>query len=323
MEGVLLLLSVGWVVFWLLDWYLNGRWWLWEIVSLVPGWAYLVFGVGLLVASLLYTQLEGVMAVAITIWLWWPSVDFNLFPSRPSTGFSRKLVLFNWNTEHWFTHNSAAQHIGIMKIADADVYHLQEAWAKGLEEKGVYNAEHDLLPHFPGYKVVQHLELVTMTKLPIVSSKAQIPFQRVDIQVGEKVISFYNVHVSVHIIPRVLLQQGWKEFLKLTQKRFEMRRQEYKLLYEELAGNPLPQVISGDFNTTTFMRASKWFRQQDYLDAFGANHFGLATTFKASYRLRWWRLDYVWGKAVNFVGYKCLPVGRLSDHLAQVAKIAA
>lgn len=315
----MIVLAFSWITFWVLNLLLNGRLWLWELFSIVPGWFWGACAFALTILSILFGDFAAVIILVLSTPLWWRSLDFHWQvkeSSRMNTE-TKQLRFFNWNTEHWFYPRTKREHIDYLLKAQAQVYHLQEAWSKDHES---YNAEFDLRDHFPGFQIVQSQELVTMTSLPITGHRSEVPYLRVDVKLNGHVVSFYNVHISVHLRPK-LLKISLRTFLGDIRARFYKRKEEYAKLAAELASNPNPKVISGDFNTTAFMP----ILQQIYAgksDAFAANHKGFAATFYASYTFRWWRIDYVLGEGVDFHSYKSVDPLKLSDHWGQFVELS-
>lgn len=317
MDAFILLLTFGWLAFWLLNYILNGRWWVWELWSAVPGWFWGASWIVLFIPSVVTQNVIAVISLLYTVPLWWPCLDLNLWPRQGRIKATGGIKLFNWNTEHW-TETSNPDFFEFLKLQNADVYHLQEAWNKELIP---YDAKSQLQPYFPDYTIVQSSELVSMTRLKVTNIKAdpKKPFLRLDIEVGDKVVSFYNAHISVHFVPRYLKQSLWK-FLSDTERRFALRVREYQMLDDELISNTNPFVLSGDFNTSTFMRKIRPLLRR-FRDAYRSLKRGFATTWYGAFSLRWWRLDYVLGQEVHYLDYKIVDPGKRSDHWGQLVEV--
>lgn len=320
-----LIITLAWLAFWIANYFLNGRWWVWELISIVPGWSW-AFAWSLLFVFCLLTQTWwGILILLYSIPMWWGAIDLNVFPklraNKPSVKSNLESVqsfeMLNWNTEHWEELKSKPEFLGWLSEHAAPVMQLQESWNRKLE---LYDAQSDLekiLPRLNGkeFQVFQVSELVTATTLPVVGEpKYEKPYLRVDVQVGDKIVSLYNIHIDVHFAPSVLKRKGLLFFLQDTKARFARRKQQFEILSKELAANPNPFVFSGDFNTTTFMRAIYPFERK-YQDCFREVHKGFATTFYAAHATkRWWRLDYVFVKDLKCQSYRCLDPKKLSDH---------
>lgn len=318
MDVIILLLTLAWLAFWLLNYVFNGRWWIWEFWSAVPGWFWGASWVVLFIPAVLTQNIVAVISLLYTVPLWWPCLDIN-FSTRKVNSQSKTVKLFNWNTEHW-TETAKPDFYKFLQSQHADVYHLQEAWTRDLV---IYDAKKELQPYFPDYQIFQNTELVTLTRLKVVDTKMdpKAPILRVDVDIDGKIITFYNVHISVHFIPRYV-KQSVAKFFTDAKRRFGLRVKEYIELDRELSSNPNPFVVSGDFNTTTFMRKIRPFLRK-YRDAFRSVKRGFATTWYGAFSLRWWRIDYIFGQQINYSSYQVVNPQNLSDHWGQLVEVSA
>ncbi len=259
-----------------------------------------------------------IMVLLISIPFWVRAVDINVIPwgvffsRRLKPGSTIKLV--NWNTELWIDRlpEKRDEVFRFLKEQNADIYHLQEAHSRNLY---AFPARRHLQTYFPDYEVIQCGELVTITRLPIkhVVAKLGNPFLRVDVATLQGEISFYNVHVAVHLITAQFLKSQ-RLFWGDMRRRFRLRKMQFDCLEKDLSSNTLPSVTSGDFNTPVTLRSIRRFRTQ-LVDAYAATHCGFPVTYRFLNWLRWWRIDYILGKKICFLKYSSsVPFLRSSDH---------
>lgn len=222
------------------------------------------------------------------------------------------IKLFNWNTLYWTVDHKPGFY-QFLQSQNADVYHLQEALN---HDEEIIDVRSELQEYFPDYQIVQSGELVSMTRLPVVGSFADdsLPYLRLDLDVAGKVVSFYNVHIIVHIAPENL-KKSVSLFLRNIKERFARRKVEYQMLWNALENNQLPKVISGDFNTAKSQVAIRRFLRK-YQDSFSALHVGMPRTYAFAKRIKLWRIDYVLVSSdLNLLKNDYIDPQLLSDHV--------
>ncbi|MCA9386564.1 hypothetical protein KC669_00870 [Candidatus Dojkabacteria bacterium] len=229
-------------------------------------------------------------------------------------------ILFNFNTEFWEDSEDIENFYQFLKQQNADIYQLQEyipAENENDHTKVSLDLTLDYLKEkFPNYEVIQFGEFVTMTRLPIFSYEEQLDkkFLRTDIRIDDEIVSFYNVHMPVHV--NTDLRPDYVSLLKDMKERYSSRHELFYQLINELKTNNRPKIISGDFNTTKSMR--KMGSLMSFLNdaALEAEKF-LVTSWEIK-GLRAWRIDYVLGdQSITFSDYKTIDSTEYSDHWAQ------
>lgn len=258
-----------------------------------------------------------------------------------------------WNTEfwdqNWRTGDGSTvdtDFYGFLRQFDADVYLLQEYLYRQPAADGYWTPDMavrvDALPRlraeFPGYEIVTAGEQITLSRLPVVAHRGldvtpyvpeqwrQVPPElqdfpdsfrfevlRTDVQVGDRVVSFYNTHI--HEPPRY-----WRLYEAESRGRNEYnharREASYRALREDVAANPNPVVIGGDFNTTPAMGVHRLL-PDGLVDPTPA----LSSLYPASWSaggLRLWRIDWMFTTPdITVHEYEMPDVADLSDHLPQ------
>jgi endonuclease/exonuclease/phosphatase (EEP) superfamily protein YafD len=241
--------------------------------------------------------------------------------------------VFAWSTDHWQMADDKDAFYAFLRRQDADIYLLQEYlyWKEDVEPPNQVIRIDDtarLRAEFPGYRLSVDGELLTLSRLPVVATYHQrlsgsgtdwfwkgTKAQRTDIRVGERTVSFYNVHLPVPF--RISGSPFSGRFYRLFTEQSTWRLRELRRLRADLAGNPHPAVLAGDFN-------SPWME----LSALGADarahrppgSLAPPRTWPVSdYPLpRLWRLDWLYTTGDLAVpSYRVAGGEAFSDHAAQ------
>ena len=314
-------LNVVFLVFVILQTILAGHFWLWTLLSFIPPLFYSCFFAILIVWNFIKNNYYGfLLLLLMTPFVFYNSdVNLKLTSNNNSSG-STKVKIFDWNTEFW-EDNDKEGFYKFLKSQDADVYHLQEHLV--LQKDGTVVSRDDLdeiRNQFKDYKVIAKTEFVTITRLPVVESfeKSDSNFLRVDMQVKNNVVSFYNVHVPVQIDPNLL--NSPLDLLNDMKIRFDERETAYTKLQKDLELNKNEFIISGDFNSTKAM--GKIHPLLEYAnDGISASNI----LFPATWSVRastLWRIDYILTyKGLNIASYNEISKPEYSDHKALVSEI--
>ncbi len=326
---LLLGVSAAWLLYLLAHLLLSGRWWVWAIPDLLPPQVFLAVPLLLLAAApLARPARRWVVAAAVVALV--PGLGLAGLNLRALVGGgdgpapATALRVLSWNTGVWDRDDDAGTFYGFLLAQRADVYLLQEY--KPTETGGEVGELARLHRAFPGYSIVTRGELVTLSRLPIVGTRAlpaeppagadwhainaQVKSLRTDLRVGGRTLSVYNVHIPIQI------GLGRSAFSTATRDRFNDRRTQYRALRADVAGNPNPMLVGGDFNTSPVMGELRSLRGrlQDAIRADGAVY---PTTWPARVLPRLWRLDWMLiTPSVGVHGYTRLDPGGLSDHRA-------
>lgn len=232
-------------------------------------------------------------------------------------------IIFNLNTEFWEDKEDIDSFYSFLKAQNADIYHLQE-YMHNEEQNKLTKESLDLTLKqlqevFPDYEIIQYGEFVTMSRLPVAEIDEELDnkYLRTDIWIDETIVSFYNVHVPVHI--NADLRHDYLELLKDMRERFKWRNEVFDTLKDDISKNQKPTIVTGDFNTTRSMQ--KMSRLTDFLhdSAYEASS-PIVTSWKLK-TINSWRIDYVLGnKSIMFSEYLTIDSLNFSDHLAQRVK---
>ncbi|MCX4473209.1 endonuclease/exonuclease/phosphatase family protein [Micromonospora sp. NBC_01655] len=341
--------ALGWLAVTVAHRALTGRWWLWLLPDLLPPLAYLAVPVGLALgvpaARLLRRPLPARPATAVlagaaaALALGLPDAGLNrhAFADRPAPPPDALRVLA-WNTGYWDQHDDPDAFLRFLADQRADVYLLQEHlyWddAAGLAGARPAPGLDRLRRAFPGYAVLARGELLTLSRYPVLARPAVGPdaalaadpaadfgrvfaaakVLRVDLRVGDRTLSTYNVHlpVQVNLAP--------ERFWAYVRERDAARRAQLAALGADLAANPNPALVAGDLNTTPAMGDLRPLRDR-LRDAADASVDLYPASWPASGPT--WRLDWTLASAQVRVHRYALGDPRgLSDHRTQTALIS-
>lgn len=330
--------SVGWLCFTLVHVLVSGRAWAWLVVDLMPP----------VVLVLAPAVLAAVSAVCLRSrrWVVLPSL-VALLLGAPSSGLNpvgfvrggdgpapaHALRVVSWNTEFWDVGDPPDDFYALLRAQRADVYLLQEYmdWADApvrVDDLDRLRAE------FPGHHVAVVGELVTVSAVPIVASRAlpatgswdwpadfRPKVLRTDLQVAGGVLSVYNAHLPVQV-----WLDGTGPFDQLFRDRLRTqdaeRRSQFQVLADDVAANPNPVLLAGDLNTTPAMGDTRRF-PAGLKDAVYANRDLYPTSWmdRGSFP-RWWRLDWTLvSPDVRVHRYELRDSDGLSDHSLQYLEI--
>jgi endonuclease/exonuclease/phosphatase (EEP) superfamily protein YafD len=343
----------AWLAFTVLHRLFSGRLWLWSVPDLLPPITFLVVPVLLLAvvpvagasrrplpptATLL---LVGGAVLGLAFGIGYSGLNARaVYGGRPTVP-AGALRVFAWNTEYWDQNDDADHFYRFLRAQHADVYLLQE-YLNWDERAGLNGARRiddraRLRREFPGYHLTSRGELLTLSRFPIVAAPPVGPDRgvsgnpdtdfatefaaakvlRTDVQVGSTVLSTYNVHLPV----QVNLAPSWR-FLGYVRDRDAARRRQLRGLTTDLAANPNPAVVAGDFNTSPAMDDIDGIRATLH-DATDADDSLYPVSWKARSLLSLWRLDWAFTTPrVPVYEYRFIGSEGLSDHRAQVLSVA-
>ncbi|MET8996418.1 endonuclease/exonuclease/phosphatase family protein [Amycolatopsis sp. NPDC004169] len=242
-----------------------------------------------------------------------------------------------WNTEYWDQTDDPDRFYAYLHAHPADIYLLQEyvdqVGSDGARDAGDLTR---LRAEFPGYHIVARGELLTLSRYPVLAQPRVgpdrglpdgVPYDevfesakvlRTDLQVGRAVLSVYNVHLPVQVdVTRNPLSHG---FYSYVHARDGLRKAQLAGLAEDVAANPNPLLVAGDFNTSPAMGDLDGLRGT-LVDADRASSSLYPGSWPASAPL--WRLDWTLttpGVRVHDYGFDD-PAG-LSDHDLQRTRIS-
>jgi endonuclease/exonuclease/phosphatase (EEP) superfamily protein YafD len=320
--------SIAWAGFVLAHMLLAGRWWPWLIVEALPPIAFVVVPLLLLAVTPLARPVRRPMSVLLAalllVGLGLSGLDRRVAQSPAAN----TIKVFSWNTDVWTLHKDRERFFAYLREQQADVYVLQEYlhW----DENGAVRIDDtaELRRSFPGYHIFIEGEMLTMSRLPIIATYPRPTSDwywqgnkavRVDVQFGDSVLSIYNVHLFVPF--RRELSPLGGAFYDFARTQYELRQAELDRLRADLAENPYPAIVLGDFNSPWFGSLMNLGPRMHRLDAPAL----LPTTWPVrNYPFpRLWRLDWAFTtEDVRVAGYAFRPNPGLGDHLAHELTIS-
>jgi endonuclease/exonuclease/phosphatase (EEP) superfamily protein YafD len=341
----LVALAAGWLAYVLAQRVLSGRWWLWLVPDLAPPLVFAAVPALLLAAPLLLRAARrrmppaalglttGPAALALLLGLGQVGLSLPVLSGGgdgPAPAGAVRVVA--WNTEFWSQGDDPAAFYAALTARDADLYLLSEY----LHWDGSPRRIDDLAglrTAFPGYQVVVHGELVTLSRLPVLSQRVlaarDLPAPgsgwtdywtdktlRTDVRTGTGTLSVYNVHVPTQLeIERSPLTPGFYEVVREQDRR---RTPQLDALEADVAANPGAVLVAGDFNSTGAMGDLSGLEHR-LTDAARAGGGVLPTSWPASGPLpRMWRLDWAFtSDGVGVHRYALTGPAGQSDHLVQ------
>lgn len=266
-----------WLAFAVLQELLTGRVWFWVLPGLMPPIVFAIAPV-LLMISAAFLQRFRLSVLAITVVsfvITIPSSGVNysaLLPRDRPTAEGDRVRVVQMNTDYWGQLREGTlsdprdkeSMLKFLRSLDADVYLLQEHMTRVGDQAPPVTDLSDVGRVFPEYQAVTAGTLLTLSRLPVVDHKVvnqetgsdlalpPPPYElMVNVRVGEKVLSTYNIHMPIQII----IEQNWFEsdFYKEIERRHVVRQNEFRVLTKDVAGNPNPVIVAGDFNTSPAM----------------------------------------------------------------------
>ncbi|MFD3725768.1 endonuclease/exonuclease/phosphatase family protein [Streptomyces sp. NPDC058671] len=331
--------ALVWAGFLALHLALNGRWWPWLAVSLIPPVTFAAVPLAVL-ACAAATGGRGAAALAAGCLLaGWSQNGVNtraLLPGADRADLSGRTDhtdlggrprraragdggprLVSWNTQHWNQGGDPDRFYAFLRGLTADVYVLQE-YLNGFEGGEVWDIDDEerLRASFPGHHLAVGNNSVTLSRFPSVGPPTPVGAcsLRVDLRIGDGILSTYNVHIPVQLTVMNPLRPA---FLRDMRRRAAARDREYAALVADLRGNPHPVVVTGDFNTSAAIGDIRRM-PASLRDAIGACRSVLPASWNARARLRLWRIDWAFtGGGARVGSYRFRDAQGLSDHLVQ------
>jgi endonuclease/exonuclease/phosphatase (EEP) superfamily protein YafD len=332
MTVALVAITAAWLAFVVLHRLLSGRFWLWLLPDLVPPVSYLAAPVLLLAVSGLTAQpwCAGGALAALVIGAGHSGLNRNAL-SRVDDPPPDAFRVVSWNTQYWDQDEPAAFLHEFLTARDADVYVLQEyLYGCHLDPQPVTNLA-TLHATFPDHHVAVAGELSTLSRFPIaatpaVGPAAELPADapwrnefyaakvlRTDLHIGATVLSVYNVHLPTQYSGADNpLSRGFYARLR---DRDAKRKAQLHGLRADIAANPNPVLVTGDFNSTAAMGDLRWLRTRLSSANRAARH-----VFPSSWPAggpALWQLDWTFTRGLRVHGYRLLDPRGISDHRTQ------
>lgn len=348
---VLVGVAVVWLGFAVAQWLLSGHWWFWLLVDVLPPFLLLVVPALLILSVLVLLLCRVRLPVSARVWVVAAAVLAGVLgfdqsgvnpaaltgnPDGPAP--AGALRVFVWNTQYWDQTDNPDRFYAFLKAQHADVYLLQEYlnWDDSKDDQGalqVFDGAR-LRREFPGYTVVARGELLTLSRFPVVARPPvgpdrsiagtavdwQTVFEtakvlRTDLAIHGQVVSFYNVHIPVHLdTGRGIFHAGFYDY---TRQADAQRQAQFTGLSGDVAANPHPTVVAGDFNTSPAMGDIDGLRGM-MRDAITADSSWYPVSWQSSGWMSFWRLDWTFtARGVRVHDYTFGDADGMSDHRPQ------
>ncbi|GGL17917.1 hypothetical protein Sme01_55790 [Sphaerisporangium melleum] len=324
-----------WLAYVALQHLLSGRFWLWLLPDLAPPLVYLAVPLLMLAAVPLagraWRWCAALTAAALLLGAGQSGLNLAALPGGGSPPPPGALRLLSWNTEYWYQDDDPGRFYRFLKDRRADVYLLQEYmnWDNG--DPLPFDDLARLRREFPGYHIAHLGELVTLSRHPIVATPPVGPARalgprpswraefdlgkvlRTDLRVGDAVLSVYNVHIPT----QYMLDENplTSAFYTKLRARDAARRAQFDGLRADVAANPGPVLVSGDFNSTAAMGDMGWLfgRLSAANRAAGDLHLGSWPAGGPAL----WQLDWTLTARATVHTYRLTDPLGMSDHRAQ------
>jgi endonuclease/exonuclease/phosphatase (EEP) superfamily protein YafD len=324
--------SVAWLGYVVLHAVASGRWWPMLLPDLAPPPVFLAVPLVLLALAPLarpaHRWIVTTALAALLVGAGSSGLNPAALVSGPGRAPADAVHIVSWNTEVWNLTDPPDRFYAFLQSQHADVYLLQE-YNPQPDAAGQRADDYRLHAAFPGYTAVVRGELLTLSRLPVLATKA-LPAEpppgadftaqynlvkalRTDLRVGAGTLSVYNVHIPIPLDVRNPLTPG---FYREVHRRFDERRLQYRALTDDVVHNGQPKLVAGDFNTSPAMGELQQFAGQlrDAAQTAGS-------PYPASWPTGWprlWRLDWAFtSPSVGVYRYRFHNGAGLSDHDAQ------
>ncbi|GAA5511557.1 hypothetical protein Dcar01_00268 [Deinococcus carri] len=202
-----------------------------------------------------------------------------------------------------------------------DLLTLQEAL--GRDRRVVYEAR--VRAAFPGWSLTRHDELLTLSRLPVLTSRA-VTFPRsphavllTRVRVGDQAVTVVNTHLpTLALLPSASDIRLRRSLAARMSRRLAVRRDFVGVMAGVLREAPGPVILAGDLNAPPRGELHTRLEALGLTDTFRAAGSGPGFTHHA--RFGHSRIDYVWARGAAAVQTSTLP-DVLSDHRALLAEV--
>lgn len=346
MSKFILALAVLWFAFAIAHEQFTGNVWFWVLPGMSPPILFAAIPVLLLLASVLMKRFRlPIIAIALSAFVVsMPSTGINFAaltfqPAQPVAGTPVHVV--QMNTDYWGQLRDGTltdprdkdAMLAYLRALDADVYLLQEHMSRDGDFAPPVTDLSDVAAVFPEYRALTAGTLLTLTRLPVrehnvvnseTTSTIHLPpppyALRVDIEVGDQVLSTYNIHMPIQII----IEKNWfsADFYDEIRQRHFIRQDEYNVLTQDVADNSNPLVLAGDLNTSPAMGDNRGLLDVT-TDAASFSPILYPSTWRVGGQLpKLWRNDwFLIGNNITVSQFQSIDPEGNSDHLAQVVDL--
>ncbi|MDQ6984870.1 MAG: endonuclease/exonuclease/phosphatase family protein [Candidatus Dojkabacteria bacterium] len=332
--------SLFWLSYLLSHHFLIGKFWFWNLTSVIPPMTYVLISLSFTFLFLAYKALANkdskvkdfknvnrktfviIVLLLISVFLSLPISDINLNYIENKLAkyddFSRDevLVLFNWNTLYWEPDNNIDHFISHIKSQEADIYTLQEFGVLSPSETFDYfyynNEKNRVGNEFQDYYVDAYEDMLTISKYPFVDENTvrKKYWTRLDVDLGNnEILTVYNVHMPVQFY-------GQGTVIENIKSKFEIRKYYFDTLLDDVKDNNNQYIIAGDFNSTKAMGS-----MNNLLKLTKDSYTKSRVLFPATWEdngLKLWRIDYsLISSGLDFIRHDDVDPIYFSDHWGQ------
>lgn len=347
MARFLFILSASWLAFVIIHELVTGKVWVWVLPGMAPPIVFVVLPALFVVLVFLLTRFRmGVIATSVaafTVAIPSTGVNFAAFwPKAEAASKGVPIKIVQMNTDYWGQlrdgtltdpRNKDAM-LDYLRALDADVYLLQEHMNRDGDFAPPVTDLSDVAAKFPEYEATTAGTLLTLSRLPVVDHEV-VPSDneptlhlppppyalRVNVQIGDNVVSTYNVHMPIQII----IEKNWfsADFYDEIRRRHFIRAEEFRALTADVADNPLPLVVAGDFNTSPAMGDNRPLLDVTE-DAASFSDMLYPATWRVGGQLpKLWRNDwFLIRNDIRVTGFESRDPEGNSDHLVQVVDLS-
>ncbi|GBF05382.1 hypothetical protein DAERI_040142 [Deinococcus aerius] len=240
------------------------------------------------------------------------------FPSG-TEGKGSSLRVLTLNTDFAGAH--PARLAALARRERVEVVTLQEALDRN--RKAGYTAR--VRAAFPGWTLVRHDELITLSRLQVHSSRV-VSFPRsphavlvTSVGVSGRTVTVVNTHLpTLGLLPSASDVRLGRSLPKRVSRRLAVRRDFVGVMESILRATPGPLVLAGDLNAPPHGELHAHLSALGLIDAFLAGGLGFGFTHHA--RFGHSRIDYIWTQGARVERASALP-DLLSDHRALLADL--
>lgn len=293
---------------------LSGRFWIWNIFSIVPPPFFLFLALLTILCNILSRKYKHLFLSVFILVLSFSISDIhlqNLIPKDYSGQYGKTLKLVSWNTGFWHEGTNRDAFYQFLQDQKADVYQLQE-----------FDNEETLAEvekHFKGYFLDENQDVITISKFPLKTQykNGSGNYMRSDINIDGQIISLYNMHLPIHLLPKLVTDP--LAFLANIKSRFDLRSNILQELEKNVLTNEYSYIVSGDFNSTLSMGTMNPLLSKSK-DAFDASKNIYPITWMSDGWLSLYRIDYALSSLSGIIpiSYEEIAKPEFSDHKAVI-----
>lgn len=297
-----------------------GSWWWAALLNLIPAQVLLLWPLLLLVQAWrakkggwVVLNLLSIVVGAVAL------AGFEVPRARPAlTGTPLTVLTLNANFAQ--TPPEALAEVALRE--GAQVVTLQEALNKNREGK---EFESRIRAAFPGWNVVRHDELLTLTRLPLLQKQVlEFPGSPhsvllTEVRVEGQNVTVINAHLpTLAVRPSSSDRERRRTLAQRLERTLEIRREFQGLMGRLVRQRKEPLVLAGDLNAPARGGVTYQLRSVGWEDAFAQAGVGFGFTHHAM--LGHSRIDYVWLRSAQAERAYALR-DLLSDHRALVVRL--